>query len=87
MAASNEWQILYLTKTGWIAGGYKLDCGDKQDDVQPTGAVFRSYRKVTVGKLGAPSSMNVDEHQSNLVDDQELIASLLEKYGQPQHSV
>lgn len=87
MAASNEWQMLYLTKDGWVTGGYKLDHGEEKDDFQPLGAVFRSYRKVTVGKLGAPSSMNVDESQSELIDDKDLIVSLLEKYGQPKHSV
>ncbi|MCL2915389.1 hypothetical protein L2725_16670 [Shewanella corallii] len=87
MVASNEWETQYLTKDGWVTGGYKLDHGKKKEDIPPEGAVLRAYRKVTVGKLGAPSSMNVDESQSELTKDQDLINTLLNKFGQPQFGV
>lgn len=87
MAASNEWEVKYLTENGWISGGYKLDCGSKRDDVQPEGAVLCARRHVTVGKLGAPSSMKMDESQSNLISDVERIKFLLVKYGEPQFGV
>lgn len=87
MAASNEWEIRYLTESGWITGGYKLDCGDKKTDVKPEGALMWSRRHVTVGKLGAPSSMNVDESRGNLIQDKNKINSLLAKYGEPQFGV
>lgn len=87
MAASNEWEIQYLTESGWVTGGYKLDCGDQKADVKPEGAVMSVRRHVTVGKLGAPSSMNVDESRNNLIRDIEKINSLLAKYGEPQFGV
>jgi len=87
MAASNEWETQYLTSDGWVAGGFKHDSGNKREDIQPQGAVLKAYRKVVVGQLGAPSSMNVDESQRELIRDKYLINSLLAKYGQPQFGV
>lgn len=87
MAASNEWEIQYLTESGWVMGGYKLDCGDQKKDEKPEGSVMSARRHVTVGKLGAPSSMNVDESRSNLIQDVEKINVLLLKYGEPKFGV
>lgn len=87
MAASNEWEMQYLTSYGWVMGGYRYDHGERKDDIQPEGAVLSAYRKVTVGKLGTPSSMDVDESQSELIKDKDLINSLLAKYGQPEFGV
>ena len=87
MAASNEWETQYLTLEGWVTGGYKLDHGERKEDCKPEGAVLRAYRHVTVGKLGVSSSVNVDESQHELIDDKELIESLLNKYGQPKFGV
>lgn len=87
MAASNEWQTKYLTSDGWKIGGYRYDDGETKEDIQPHGAVLRAYRKVTVGALGAPSSMKVDESKSDLTQDKQLIQALLSKYGEPVFSV
>lgn len=87
MVASNEWEIQYLTESGWVIGGYKHDFGDAKENVKPDGAVLSVYRHVIVGKLGAPSSVNVDESRNNLIDDIEKINSLLEIYGEPQFGV
>jgi len=87
MAVSNEWEIQYLTESGWVSGGYKFDCGDQKKDEKPEGAVMSVRRQVTVGKLGAPSAINVDESRSNLIQDIEKIKSLLLKYGEPPFGV
>lgn len=87
MAASNEWETQYLTESGWVMGGYKLDCGDQKIDEKLNGAVMRAHRHVTVGKLGAPSSINVNESRSNLIKDVDKINTLLVKYGEPQFGV
>lgn len=87
MGASNEWEIQYLTEAGWVTGGYKLDCGNHKEDIRPVGAVLSARRHVTVGKLGAPSSMKVNESRRNLIKDIEKINSLLVKYGEPQFGV
>ncbi|MGY3865267.1 translation initiation factor 1 [Aeromonas bivalvium] len=87
MAASDEWEIQYLTESGWVIGGYKLDCGDQKNDAQPEGAVMWVRRHVIVGKLGAPSSMRVNDSRSNLIQDVETINALLLKYGEPQFGV
>ncbi len=87
MGLSNEWQVKHLTNDGWVGGGYRLDCGDKKDDVVPSDAVLSVRRHVTVGKLGAPSSMNVDESETKHTNNQALIDSLISKYGKPQFSV
>ncbi|MEJ8680029.1 hypothetical protein P0C22_15930 [Plesiomonas shigelloides] len=87
MAASDEWEIQYLTESGWIVGDYKLDDGVQKKNGKPQGAVMWARRHVTVGKLGAPSSVNVDESRSNIIHDVEKINTLLAKYGEPQFSV
>lgn len=87
MAASNEWEIQYLTENGWVSGGHKLDCGSTREEIKPSGAVLRIRRHVTVGKLGAPSSMKVDETKSELIRDTEKIQSLLAKFGNPPFGV
>ncbi|WP_429110728.1 hypothetical protein [Aeromonas veronii] len=87
MAASNEWEIQYLTESGWVVGGYKHDCGTTKDDEQPVGAVMWERRHVIVGKLGAPSSMSVAESRGNLIQDVERINTLLLKHGKPQFGV
>ena len=87
MAASNEWEVQYLTESGWVTGGYKLDCGEHKQDSRPENAVLSVRRHVTVGKLGAPSSMKVDESRSNLISDSAKIDSLLAKYGEPNFGV
>ncbi|MBL4900900.1 MAG: hypothetical protein JKX76_14920 [Colwellia sp.] len=87
MAASNEWEVMYLTDTGWVLGGYRLDCGDRKEDSKPEGAVMWARRHVTVGKLGAPSSMNVDESRDDLITDTKKIESLLKQYGEPPFGV
>jgi hypothetical protein len=87
MAASNEWQVLHLTNEGWLGGGHHLDCGDRKNDVIPSGTVLSVRRHVTVGKLGAPSSMNVDESETKHTNDQSLIDALIKQYGKPQFGV
>lgn len=87
MAASNEWEIQYLTQSGWVIGGYKHDYGAKKDDEQPEEAVMWARRHVIVGKLGATSSVSVDESRGNLIQDVERINTLLLKYGEPQFGV
>ncbi len=87
MAASNEWEIQYLTESGWVIGGYRLDCGAEKKDEQPEGAVMWERRHVIVGKLGAPSSMSVNETRGNLIQDVRRINTLLLKYGKPQFGV
>jgi hypothetical protein len=87
MGLSNEWQVMHLTKDGWVGGGYRLDCGNKKYDVVPSGTVLSIRRHVTVGKLGAPSSMNVDESETLHSSDQNLIDALIKKYGKPQFGV
>jgi|UPI00056CF6B2 hypothetical protein len=87
MAASNEWEVQYLTESGWAMGGHKLDCGERKEDVKPEGAVMSARRHVTVGKLGVASSMNVDESRSNLIPNTNKINELLAKYGEPQFGV
>lgn len=87
MSASNEWQVMHLTNEGWIGGGFRHDCGSTKDDVTPNGAVLSVRRHVTVGKLGAPSSMNVDESEIKHTNNQSLIDSLIQQYGKPQFSV
>lgn len=87
MVASSEWETQYLTESGWVVGGYKLDCGDRKDDEKPEGAVMFVRRQVTVGKLGVSSSIDVNEFRSNLIRDLERISTLLLKYGEPQFGV
>lgn len=87
MAASNEWQTKYLTNDGWRSGGYHHDNGENREDIKPIGAVLKAYRHVTVGKLGVPSSMKVNESRIELIADKLLIQSLLSKYGEPVFSV
>ena len=87
MAASDEWEIFYLTDTGWVLGGYRLDCGDKQEDTKPQGAVMWARRHVTVGKLGAPSSVKAIESEGHLIQDKQKVELLLKKYGKPQFGV
>ena len=87
MGASNEWQVLHLTNEGWIGGGYRLDCGDRKDDETPSGTVLSVRRHVTVGKLGAPSSMNIDESETKHTNNKTLIDSLIQQYGKPQFAV
>lgn len=87
MAASDEWEIMHLTVGGWVSGGYKLDCGSVREDVTPTNAVLSVRRHVTVGKLGAPSSMKVKESTTKHTSNEDEIEQLLAKYGKPPFGV
>jgi hypothetical protein len=82
MSASNEWEIKHLTHNGWVGGGHRLDCGSRKDDVTPNGTVLSVRRHVTVGKLGAPSSMNVDESETKYTNDQSVIDALILQDGE-----
>lgn len=87
MAASDEWQVMHLTASGWVLGGGKYDDGQRIEDVVPAGAVLSVCRHVTVGKLGVGSSMNVNESETPRAADRGMIEMLLSKYGKPQFGV
>lgn len=81
--ASNEWQYLHLTEKGWSSGGHRYDNGENKDDMKPPGAVLTVFRHVTVGSIGAPSSMNVDERTTKHISDEGKIKALLDQFGDP----
>ncbi|MBA3581022.1 MAG: translation initiation factor 1 [Gammaproteobacteria bacterium] len=87
MAASDEWEIKYLTESGWVIGGYRLDSGKQKEDAKPRGGVLFVKRRVILGVLGVPSSLNVDESRHNLINDTNKINALLAKYGEPKFRI
>lgn len=85
MAASDEWQLLHLTPGGWVDGGGKYDFTGVEGKPVPVDAVLTVKRHVYVGAIGA--APKIDESEMPSSKDQELIQSLLQKYGKPVFSV
>lgn len=84
MAASDEWEDMHLTPTGWVAGSYKHDFGVRVDELTPADTVLTMRRHVYVGAIGA--SAKVTETESPLTSDKAKIAELLDKFGKPTFS-
>lgn len=85
MAASDEWEYMHLTPSGWITGSGKYDLQGKEEKPVPNDTVLTAYRRVSIGAIGAkPQITEIQDSQTN---DETLLRKLLEKYGPPQFSV
>lgn len=85
--ASDEWEVMHLTESGWVQSGYRHDFGEQQDDIIPAGTVLSVRCHVTVGVLGSSSSVNADETETKQINDEDKINRLLRKYGKPSFGV
>ena len=79
MSASNEWWMWHLTPNGWVAGSEKLDHHREPQHVDPPDDRVLS---VAVHDLW-PSTFRRLHWEDELfrVDDDRVVAELLEKYG------
>lgn len=83
MALSKEWEDEHLTPSGWVSGSYRHD-HKREERAVPLGAVLTVRRHVEVAAVGAP--LHVDVSETVLTDDEELVAELRKKFGNPKFS-
>lgn len=78
--ASNEWTLWHLTPGGWITGDQQLDTGPMVRSTAPVDRVLSSIYKETCSGFTVPFGSRTESWRGT---DEQLIASLLEKFGPP----
>jgi len=87
MALSKEWEISHLTPRGWERGDCKYDNGKTISNPVPEDAVLSIQKYVTWGALGVMSSRDSETTETRIIDDDNVIHELREKYGEPHFGI
>lgn len=81
MSASDEWEDVHLTPSGWVDGSDKRDFAGVTHRPVPTDAVLTVHRRVYVASTF--SKPDVSESETRHTDDLAIIEELRKKYGKP----